>query len=75
MSVSVNVFFRDMDTTSYAIGKDVYGNRDLQAYENSRRDLQRIVKAHRGLGKGAGKFYMQRLADELCDIAREWSED
>ena len=39
VSVAVNVFFRDL-AAGYAAGKDVYGNRDLQAYENGRRDVE-----------------------------------
>lgn len=42
LSVAVNVFFRSLDA-GYAVGRDVYGNRDLAAYEEGRRDLLRIV--------------------------------
>lgn len=63
-SVAVNVFFRNL-ANGYAAGKDVYGNRDLQAYENGRRDVARIVKAFSNLPKDMAGFYMQRLADEL----------
>uniref|UniRef100_A0A8H7K6M2 JmjC domain-containing protein n=1 Tax=Bionectria ochroleuca TaxID=29856 RepID=A0A8H7K6M2_BIOOC len=39
MSVAVNVFFRDLDKSSYSAGRDVYGNRDLAAYERGDRML------------------------------------
>lgn len=67
-SVAVNVFFKNMDT-GYAAGRDTYGNRDLQAYENGRRDIQKILKAQRTLPKDAAIFYLQRLAAELSDAA------
>lgn len=64
MSVAVNVFFRNLEH-GYAAGRDVYGNRDLQAYENGRRDVDRIVKAFHNIPTDIGKFYLQRLAAEL----------
>ena len=63
-SVAVNVFFRSLEK-GYAAGKDVYGNRDLQAYENGRRDVARVIKAFKGLPKEVGRFYLERLAEEL----------
>lgn len=66
VSVAVNVFFRDEAMqASYAVGKDVYGNRDLAAYERGRRDIQRISKAFDDLPSQARQFYISRLADEL----------
>ncbi|KAL1597965.1 tRNA methyltransferase ppm2 [Paraconiothyrium brasiliense] len=67
-SVAVNVFFRNLET-GYAAGKDVYGNRDLQAYENGRRDVERIAKAFKNIPDDMAKFYMDRLAMELQDRA------
>ncbi|KAF4554775.1 Cupin-like domain-containing protein [Elsinoe fawcettii] len=66
LSVAVNVFFRDerMDQ-AYAAGKDVYGNRDIAAYERGRRDVQRMVKQFDGLPDQVREFYLRRLADEL----------
>lgn len=64
MSVSVNIFFRSLET-GYAAGRDVYGNRDLQAYENGRRDIEKIAKAFVGLPREMGQFYLERLAEEL----------
>lgn len=63
-SVAVNVFFRSLQT-GYAAGRDVYGNRDLQAYERGRKDLEKITKAFDGLPPDIGRFYMERLAEEL----------
>ena len=73
VSIAVNVFFRDMPD-GYAAGKDVYGNRDLQAYENGRRDVQRVAKAFQHLPRQVGQFYLQRLAAELGDLAASWGE-
>lgn len=64
MSVAVNVFFRNMDS-GYAAGRDVYGNRDLQAYEQGRRDVQKISKAFDDLPPDMARFYLERLAAEL----------
>lgn len=41
MNVAVNVFFRSLEK-GYAAGRDVYGNRDLDCYQNGRRDVQKI---------------------------------
>lgn len=68
LSISVNVFFRSLEESSvYAAGRDVYGNRDLQAYENGRKDLERIVKSFAGLPREMGRFYLERLASELAE--------
>jgi tRNA wybutosine-synthesizing protein 4 len=66
MSIAVNVFFRTMHD-AYAAGRDVYGNRDLAAYERGRADIYRIVGRFKGLPADACTFYLQRLADELRD--------
>lgn len=66
ISVSVNVFFRNLKT-GYAAGKDVYGNRDLDAYEKGRRDVERIAKSFEGLPLQMSNFYVERLAAELKD--------
>jgi tRNA wybutosine-synthesizing protein 4 len=64
MSVAVNVFFRNLQT-GYAVGKDVYGNRDLQAYEKGRQDIAKIVRSFDSLPAEARGFYLQRLVREL----------
>lgn len=68
VSVAVNVFFRNLEA-GYAAGKDTYGNRDLQAYENGRRDVERIVKAFKTIPDDMAKFYLDRLAMELQERA------
>ncbi|TKX21982.1 cupin-like domain-containing protein 4 [Elsinoe australis] len=66
LSVAVNVFFKDNGMeTAYAAGKDVYGNRDIAAYERGRRDIQKILKGFDGLPGQVRTFYMERLAAEL----------
>ncbi|KAF2708800.1 LCM-domain-containing protein [Pleomassaria siparia CBS 279.74] len=67
-SVAVNVFFKNLGL-GYAAGKDVYGNRDLQAYENGRRDVERISKAFKSLPSDISKFYLDRLVAELQEKA------
>lgn len=69
VSISVNVFFRNIDA-GYAPGRDVYGNRDLQAYESGRRDIEKISKSFDKLPTDMGKFYLERLADELREKAQ-----
>ncbi|KAK3683685.1 hypothetical protein B0T22DRAFT_383634 [Podospora appendiculata] len=68
-SVAVNVFFRDLES-GYAAGRDVYGNRDLAAYEKGRQDVGRIANSFQKLPDGAREFYLLRLADELRRKAR-----
>ncbi|KAF2263362.1 LCM-domain-containing protein [Lojkania enalia] len=68
VSVAVNVFFRNL-RAGYAAGRDIYGNRDLQAYENGRRDVERVAKAFRDLPGDVAKFYLDRLAAELQEKA------
>jgi len=67
-SIAVNVFFRSLQS-GYAAGKDVYGNRDLQAYENGRRDVAKMTKAFKGLPEDVRKFYLSRLAAEILEAA------
>ncbi|KAF2753844.1 LCM-domain-containing protein [Pseudovirgaria hyperparasitica] len=63
-SVAVNCFFRNLET-GYAMGKDVYGNRDLQSYEQGRRDVEKLVRSFDGIPRDIRRFYLQRLAAEL----------
>lgn len=70
VSVAVNVFWRNLDK-GYAAGKDVYGNRDLQAYENGRRDVEKILKAFRDIPADISRFYLDRLALEIQDKAEK----
>jgi len=68
-SIAVNVFFKDLES-GYAAGRDVYGNRDLAAYEKGRQDVARIAKSFQKLPAEAKEFYLLRLADELRRAAR-----
>jgi tRNA wybutosine-synthesizing protein 4 len=70
ISVAVNVFWRGLDK-GYAAGKDVYGNRDLQAYENGRRDVEKIVRAFKEVPADIARFYLDRLAGEIQDSAEK----
>ncbi|PNS18317.1 hypothetical protein CAC42_6134 [Sphaceloma murrayae] len=66
LSIAVNVFFKDERMEkAYAAGKDVYGNRDIAAYERGRRDVQKIIKGFDGLSEQVRSFYLLRLAEEL----------
>ncbi|KAH8816282.1 hypothetical protein F5884DRAFT_852728 [Xylogone sp. PMI_703] len=67
-SVAVNVFFRNM-SAGYAAGKDVYGNRDFQAYENGRRDIAKISRQFKDLPPDIRGFYLTRLAKELEQLS------
>ncbi|KAM4066960.1 cupin-like domain-containing protein [Hirsutella rhossiliensis] len=70
LSVAVNVFFRDLES-GYATGRDVYGNRDLAAYEKGRQDAMRIAKGFQQLPLETRRFYLTRIADELRVAAEE----
>lgn len=69
VSIAVNVFFRNLGS-GYAAGRDVYGNRDLQAYERGRLDVAKMANSFEGLPTGMAKFYLERLAEELMENAR-----
>ncbi|KAG0636630.1 hypothetical protein HOY80DRAFT_342913 [Tuber brumale] len=66
--VAVNVFFKSLEH-GYSFSKDVYGNKDLAAYEKGRTMIGRIGKEFERLPKAARRFYMERLADELANMA------
>jgi len=68
VSIAINVFFRNL-AKGYAPGRDVYGNRDLQAYEKGRNDLNKIVRSFDGIPPDMARFYLLRLADELKEKA------
>ena len=69
-SIAVNVFFRDLED-GYSPGRDVYGNRDLAAYEKARQDVSRISKSFKDLPRDTREFYLRRIADELLQFASE----
>lgn len=64
LGVAVNVFFRNLET-GYSSGRDVYGNRDIAAYEKGRQDITRIAHAFAKMPSDIREFYVTRLADEL----------
>ena len=64
LSVAINIFFRDLES-GYSTGRDVYGNRDLAAYEKGRQDVARLAKSFERLPREIRRFYLERLADEL----------
>ena len=64
VSVAVNIFFRTI-ATGYATGRDIYGNRDIQAYEDGRKDIEKISRRFVGIPSGMSKLYLERLAAEL----------
>jgi len=70
VSVSVNCFFRSMEGNKYAAGRDVYGNRDLAAYEKGRKDVATIIRSFDELPAHVSAFYLQRLGMELLDKAK-----
>lgn len=69
VSIAVNVFFRNFES-GYSAGRDVYGNRDLAAYEKGRQEITRIESAFGKVPADARQFYMLRLADELGQKAQ-----
>lgn len=66
VSTAVNVFFRNLDSGRYSAGRDVYGNRDVAAYERGRLDLARIVASLDKLPADVRGFYLRRLTAELA---------
>ncbi|KAI1780584.1 LCM-domain-containing protein [Hypoxylon cercidicola] len=70
LGIAVNVFFRNLEN-GYSAGRDVYGNRDLAAYEKGRQDVARIANSFSKLPPDMRDFYMKRLADELVQKIRD----
>ncbi|KAL8685365.1 MAG: hypothetical protein Q9224_005846, partial [Gallowayella concinna] len=48
-------------STGYSAGRDIYGNRDFQAYENGRKTLEKIVKSIDRLPTDVGSAYLSLL--------------
>lgn len=69
-SISVNFFYKDLTPEKYAAGRDVYGNRDLAAYETGRKTISNLISSLEDLPEEIRRFYLLRLADELKDAAR-----
>ncbi|KAI0595774.1 leucine carboxyl methyltransferase [Biscogniauxia sp. FL1348] len=70
LGVAVNVFFRSLEN-GYSTGRDVYGNRDIAAYEKGRQDVARIAASFNKIPSDMREFYIRRLADELAGKAIE----
>ncbi|KAK6064815.1 leucine carboxyl methyltransferase [Seiridium cupressi] len=70
LGVAVNVFFRNLES-GYSAGRDVYGNRDLAAYEKGRQDVTRIFNAFSKVPEDMRGFYTRRLAGELLQKLHE----
>ncbi|KAI0884806.1 LCM-domain-containing protein [Annulohypoxylon maeteangense] len=68
LGVAVNVFFRNLEN-GYSSGRDVYGNRDLAAYEKGRLDISKVANGFNKLPFDMRDFYIKRLADELAQKA------
>ncbi|KAK8160928.1 hypothetical protein BKA80DRAFT_238503 [Phyllosticta citrichinensis] len=64
-SVAVNCFWRNLGSEAYAVGRDVYGNRDLAGYEEGRKAVEKIAKAFEGVPADLRGFYVDRLIEEL----------
>ena len=73
LSVSINVFFRNLKT-GYSAGRDVYGNRDLQAYENGRRNIEKLAKSMEKLPRDVGSTYLVRLGEELIEKGQSFRQ-
>ena len=55
VNISVNVFFNSLPKQLYAAGRDVYANRDLAAYVDGRRDLDKIARRFGSRSKDIGR--------------------
>lgn len=69
VSVSLNFFWKDLAPEVYGHGKDIYGNKDIEAYETGRKVIQKLQTTFEGVPDEVKKFYLARLADELKQIA------
>ncbi|KAF2396660.1 LCM-domain-containing protein [Trichodelitschia bisporula] len=63
LSIAVNVFFPSFPWSAYAVGRDVYGNRDVAAYEQGRMNVYRLEKMQWNTEDGKEK--VNRLATWL----------
>ncbi|ETS82316.1 hypothetical protein PFICI_07318 [Pestalotiopsis fici W106-1] len=70
LGIAVNVFFRNLEG-GYSAGRDVYGNRDLAAYEKGRQDVTKMASAFGKVPVEIREFYVKRLASELLQKLHE----
>ncbi|TQS38467.1 hypothetical protein Golomagni_01027 [Golovinomyces magnicellulatus] len=68
-SIAVNVFF-NLFSNGHAAGKDVYGNRDLLAYEKGRQSIGKILASFDSVPPEARDFYLQRLIEEFKENSK-----
>jgi tRNA wybutosine-synthesizing protein 4 len=68
-NVGVNVFWKSFQDGIYDRGKDVYGNKDIYAYPEGRKLIERIKKGFMDVDNDSKVFYLKRLSKELEDIA------
>lgn len=69
--IAINTFFHWFDTTLHSAGKDLYGNKDLACYEESRGILKDLTSKFDGLDESTRRFYITRLGQELLETAAE----
>ncbi|KAK6363822.1 tRNA methyltransferase ppm2 [Orbilia blumenaviensis] len=69
--VAINTFFHSFDTALHSEGKDLYGNKDLACYEESREILKGVARKFDGVDENTRRFYLARLGQELLDIAAD----
>lgn len=65
LNIAVNIFFRNLPDKAYAAGRDVYGNRDLAAYEDGRRDIQKIINRFKGNTKGGNTKKQKKVKEDI----------
>ncbi|KAF2083381.1 LCM-domain-containing protein [Saccharata proteae CBS 121410] len=71
VSIAVNAFWRDLEEGLYAKGRDVYGNRDLAAYEGGRKLVGEVARGFEGVPEALRGFYLERLIGELRGLVEE----
>jgi tRNA wybutosine-synthesizing protein 4 len=64
-NVGVNVFWKSFKDEVYDTSKDIYGNKDLLAYVEGRRLVERIQRGFKGLDRDTREFYLKRLVAEM----------
>jgi len=69
-NVGVNVFWKNFPDEVYDKGRDVYGNKDLLAYNEGRKLVDRIARGFKGISPDAREFYLKRLLVELEELSR-----
>ncbi|KAF5116396.1 hypothetical protein DV454_001724 [Geotrichum candidum] len=66
VSISLNFFWKDLKPEVYGNGKkDIYGNKDIEDYENGRKTVAKLAQSFKGVPEEVRKFYLLRLVDEL----------